>query len=285
MSVTIRGNALTTPMIAKGSGGKRNTDGTVTTDLTFAIDAASWTSYPRRGVTVHPYWSDFVCDDFSWSKPIGKYVLLKVTYIRLLPDMDMTGTSLPPDVEVECACIASEEPITSVPNFLKTVGASAGIAVPTDGAWPEVDGLPVTVDPTTGMFPVVSGTTRPLNISNGAVFDTFGQNKEPSNTTTFNPQVGRFLYFRPGSKFCGLESVLIPRGTYSYSYASETAPSLGKVGTTGLPKSAPALNPLFSYNWLLVSTSYRKTGVIYRVTESWRVSGPRGWMPELYPAG
>jgi len=287
MSAIVRGNSLGLSNIVAGSDGKRNPDGTVNCSLTFAINKdALYSSIPTRGITPHPYLSDFVCDDFSWVNPgKGNVILFKVIYIAILTAAAPSSGSLPPDIEVECQSIASEEPITSVPNFLKSVGALPAIAAPLDGSWPvDGSGNPQTVDPTTGAFPVNSTTHAPLTISNGAVFDKWGQNNNPNNAITFNPSVGRFLYFAPGSKFVGVESVLIPRGEYRFSYATKSVPSLAGVSRIGTPPGAPALNPAFAYNWLLVARTYRRTGVIYRVTECWRVSGPRGWLAEIYGA-
>ena len=287
MSITIRGQSLGLQNIIAGSSGKRNPDGTVNCDLTFAIPKESlYRLLPRRGITQHPYLNDFTCDDFSWVNPgKGDVILLKIVYIAILKDAAPTNNSLPPDIEVECQSIASEEPITSVPNFLKAAGSLQAIAAPTDGSWPieaGAAGTVLTVDPATGMFPVNATTKAPLKISNGAVFDTQGQNKDPMNSQTYNAQVGRFLYFAPGSKFVGCESVLIPRGEYRFSYATASVPNLSGVSRIGKPPGAPALNPAFPYNWLLVGRTYRRTGIIYRVTESWRVSGPRGWLEEIY---
>lgn len=282
MSIIVRGEPLGLDLITTSAGGRRNPDGTMTASVTYAVAKSSLISVlPKRGVTTHPYLDGFVCDDFSWAVQRGNVVLLTVTYIALAPlSSSPSETALPPDIEVECSSIATEEPVTTLPNFLKPVGSLAAIAAPTDGAWPVVDSRPVTVDPTTGRFPINTTTGKPLTISNGAVFDTFGQNKTPSATIDFNPQVGRFLYFAPGSKFVGLEAVLVPRGEYRYTYSTLSTPNLSGVGRIGTPPGAPTLNT--GYTWLRTSRTFRKTGLVYRVTESWRVSGPRGWMEEIY---
>jgi hypothetical protein len=282
MALTIRGQALTTPFPVRYSEGRRNPDGTMETDVTFAIATASLMSnLPTRGVSAHPIWTNFKADLFTWSTPLNGITLLRVFYIAVIPVTLTPGSSLPLDVEEEANNIATEQPIQTAANFLVSAGGLDPICPPVSGSWPTT-GSPayaVTVDPATGRWPTVSGL--PLQVGNGAVFDTFGQNKNPA-ANDYNPNVGRFLYFAPGSPFVGQESYLLPLGEWAYTYSSATQPNLSNAGRIGTPPGLP--DPGAPLNYLCTAMRYRRTGAVYRVAVSWRRSGPRGWNPKIYPA-
>lgn len=290
----IRGQTFDTLTLLRGSSAKRHPDGTVTTDALFGIKTSKlWQNIPRRGVTVHPTWKNFVCDDWTSSTPIKGITLLKVDYIDLLTDAQPDGKKLPPDVDLEAIHDTMEVPITTLPHFLKeaewmgeTKQPICQLLNPTTGAvvdWPTKDfqdgkgPVPVTVDPSTGRWKKIGGVA--CKVSNGAVFDTAGQNTS-GDAVDYNPNVGRFLYFGPGP-FIGMESVLVPRGEWSYSYASKTQPDLSNVGKIKQPAGLPA--PTAPINYLLASARFRRSGLIYRMHERYLRSGPRGWNSVIYP--
>jgi hypothetical protein len=292
MSLTIRGNPLTTPTPVRFSEGRRNSDGTLETDVTFAIATSllftAISAVAQRGVSVHPTWNNFRADLYTWSTPIQGITLLRVFYIAILESTLTPGAALPLDVEEEADNNVSEEPIQTLPNFLQAAGGMPAIcpvktSAGSDTNWPTVtiDGTayPVTVDPATGRFPASGGL--PLVVQNGAIFDTQGQNKTPT-ANDYNPNVGRFLYFAPGSPFVGTEAYRIARGRWAFSYATATQPNLSNAGKIGTPPGLPA--PSAPVNYFLAAMRYRRTGFVYRAAQAWDRSGPRGWNPKIYAA-
>jgi hypothetical protein len=292
MSLTIRGNPLTTPTPVRFSEGRRNSDGTLETDVTFAISTgllfSAVNAVAQRGVSTHPVWSNFKADLYTWSTPIQGITLLRVFYVAVIPVTLTPGTALPLDVEEEADNTVTEEPITTLPNFLVASGGMPAICplYDEDGNetdWPTVtiDGTdyPVTVDPATGRFPAGSGVT--YIVGNGAIFDTFGQNTTPT-ANDYNPNVGRFLYFAPGSPFVGTEAYRIARGRWAFSYATTTQPNLSNAGKIGTPPGLPT--PATPVNYFLAAMRYRRTGFVYRAAQAWDRSGPRGWNPKIYAA-
>lgn len=283
MPLTIRGQSIETPIPVRYSEGRRNSDGTMETDVTFAIATANLMSnLPQRGVSVHPMWSDFKADLFTWTTPLKGVTLLRVFYIAIIPVTPTPGSSLPLEVEEEASNSVSEEPIQTAANFLEAKNGLDAICPPVSGAWPTT-GSPayaVTVQPdgpNAGRWPLVSG--QPLQVGNGAVFDTYGQNRTPT-ANDYNPNVGRFLYFAPGSPFVGLEAYLLPRGEWAFSYATTTQPNLSNAGKIGTPPGLP--EPDAPLNYLNVGMRYRRSGFVYRVSQQWRRSGPRGWNSKIY---
>lgn len=288
MALTYRGADLTTAKRVKSSEVRRNPDGTMEATVTWAVKTANLFDtgvLPVRGVTPHPDWSDFLADVWTSRTPIQGVTLFTVSYIKAIPITLVPGEALPLDVEEENAAIATEEPITSAKNFLQTISEGGvtidAITQPTDGAWPAVDDVAISVDPATGRFPLNNALDAPLTPGNNAIFDTYGQNKNPL-ANDYNPNVGKFLYFAPGSPLVGLESYLIARQEYSYSYASATKPDVTQVGR--YLKQPPGIQtaPDGDYNYLLTGIRYRRSGAVYRITETWRLSGPRGWSPLIY---
>jgi hypothetical protein len=292
MALTIRGQVLTAPYPVRYSEGRRNADGTMETDVTFAIATSLlMANLPTRGVSAHPLWSDFKADLFTWSTPLAGVTLLRVFYVSATAPALTPGSVLPLDVEEEANNIASEQPITTAANFLVAAGGLDPIvplltAAGGSTAWPTT-GSPayaVTVDPATGRWPglAADGSGTPHVAGNQAVFDTFGQNKDPA-ANDYNPNVGRFLYFAPGSPFVGQESYLLPLGEWSYSYSTPVQPNLSDAGRIRLsPPGLPA--PAAPINYLCTAMRYRRSGAVYRVAVNWRRSGPRGWNPRIYPA-
>jgi hypothetical protein len=287
MALIFRGQAINTPVPVRYSEGRRNPDGTMETDVTYAIATANlMANLPQRGVSAHPIWNNFKADLFTWSTPLMGVTLLRVFYVAVIPVTLTPGAALPLDVEEEAGNIASEQPITTAANFLVAAGGLDPIvplftAAGASTAWPTT-GSPayaVTVNPSTGRWPV-DGTGAACIAGNGAVFDTWGQNRTPT-ANDYNPNVGRFLYFAPGSPFVGQESYLLPLAEWAYSYSTATQPNLSDVGKIrdNPPGLVAATAPI---NYLNVAMRYRRTGAVYRVAVNWRRSGPRGWNPKVY---
>lgn len=288
MALILRGvDFSTTPTPVRFSEGRRNSDGTLETDVTYAVGTEWFFSnvvtgaWPQRGVTEHPHSTAFKADTCTWSTPMQGVTLVRVLFFGVIPVTLTPGSPLPLDVEEEANNSISEEPITTLINFLEDVGDFEAICPPLNGAWPTVDGKAVTVEPETGRWPMSADLSEPLKIGNGAIFDTFGQNKYP-DANDYNPNVGRFLYFAPGSPFVGQESYVLARGEWSYSYATTTQPNLSDAGKIGIP---PGLSdPGAPLNYLCSAKAYTRRGFVYRARDHWRRSGPRGWNPKVYPA-
>lgn len=289
MPLTYRGKPLTVPFPVRYSEGRRNGDGTMEADVTFAVATSLlMANLPQRGVSAHPLWPNFKADLFTWSTPLKGVTLLRVNYVAVIPVTLTPGASLPLDVEEEASNIATEQPITTAANFLVAADGLDPIvplytAAGSPTSWPTT-GSPayaVTVNLATGRWPGLnadgSGTAHVAG--NGAVFDTFGQNRSPG-ANDYNPNVGRFLYFAPGSPFVGQESYLLPLGAWSYAYATATQPNLANAGRIGTPPGLSA--PAAPLNYLCSALRYRRTGAVYRVSVEWRRSGPRGWNPKVY---
>lgn len=288
MALTFRGLDISTPVAIRYSEGRRNSDGTMETDVLFAVATANlMTNLPERGVSVHPHWENFKADLFTWTTPLQGVTLLRVFYIAVIETTLTPGSPLPLDVEEEASNTTSEEPITTLTNFLEPKEVEGetldAITAPENGAWPTKDfgdgPVPVTVGDD-GRFPR-NETNDVLIPGNGAIFDTYGQNKNPA-AADYNPNVGRFLYFAPGSPFVGLEAYVIPRGEWAFSYSQATQPNLSDAGKIGTPPGLP--DPEAPVNYLCAAMRYRRSGFVYRVQQHWRRSGPRGWNPKIYPA-
>jgi hypothetical protein len=293
MPLTLRGNALTTPTPVRFSEGRRNSDGTLETDVTFAVATGSLmtavASVAQRGVSTHPHWSNFKADLYSWSTPVQGVTLLRVFYLAIIESTLTPGQPLPLDVEEEADNTVSEEPIQTLPNFLVAADGRDPICPlfeadgTTAASWPTVGSpaYPVTVNPATGRWPGFDedGNGEAYIVGNQAVFDTFGQNKDP-NANDYNPNVGRFLYFAPGSPFVGQEAYVVSRGQWSFSYATANQPNLSNAGKIGTPPGVAA--PTAPVNYLCAAMRYRRTGFVYRAAQNWRRSGPRGWNPKTY---
>jgi len=265
MATTRRGVDISSRPVFKYLDGEYLTDGFRRAGVIYSVPAQSLiANLPVVGVEPHPLfggnWKAFTYRWRHHEKISKSLVFLQVDYIS-------AETAVQED---ECDSIAAEEPITSHPDFLKESG---GIG----GDFPNLR----TVDPATGKF---EGTPRP-----GAKFQMYGHNNLPMDAE-YREDVGTFLGFLPGAtieasgggtySLAGLERYLLPQGTYSRAYSTFTQPSLAGVGSqcTTPPYRAPALNSGFT--WLLVRRAYRRLGLIYRCSETWRAGK---WNAAIYP--
>lgn len=96
---------------------------------------------------------------------------------------------------------------------------------------------------------------------------------------------GQFKGFVAGDDLFGVDSFLSPGGTYTRRYTQTTKPTsittVGKI--VGTPTGAPTTNS--PYNWLKGGVTWTRRGGIFEVTESWLLSGPRGWSSDIYDSG
>lgn len=260
----VRGQSLSGRIVYKYLDGEYLPDGFRRADVVYAVPAAQLISrLPAIGTETHPLlganWKAYTYRWRHHERLSKDLVFLQVAYVS-------AETAVQED---EADSIAGEEPITSHPNFL---AVSGGIA----GNFPNNR----TVDPLTGKF---EGTPRP-----GAKFQQTGQNAV-NTAADYREDVGTFLGFLPGCvissggtdyPLVGLERYYVPRGTFTRSYSTYAAPSLAGVGgqATTAPHKAPALAS--GYTWLLIRRSYKRVGLIYRVSETWHAGK---WNTALYP--
>lgn len=83
----------------------------------------------------------------------------------------------------------------------------------------------------------------------------------------------------------GVETYLVPKPVYRYSYNSRSEPPaslLNDVGDIGNPPKAPSVTG--GRNWLLIGVTYdyERTTRIYKITQEWLLSGPGGWDTDVY---
>lgn len=263
MATNHRGLAIGSRPVFKFLDGEYLPDGFRRAGVIYAVPLVNLVSnFPVVGTEIHPVLgSNWKAYTYRWrhhEKISKSLVFLQVDYIS-------AETAIQED---EADSIAAEEPITSHPNFLNDLSGSPAIA----GSFTSG----VTVDPATGKF---TGTPRA-----GVKFQRAGQNKTPA-AVDYREDVGTFIGFLPGAtlggaSIAGLERYLLPQGTFTRSFSTFGAPSLAGVGsqTSGTPYRAPALNT--GFGWLLVRRGYKRLGLIYRVTETWRAGR---WHPVIYP--
>jgi len=108
----------------------------------------------------------------------------------------------------------------------------------------------------------------PASPLNGAQFD---------GTDNVNSS---FIRFAATSKYAGLESYLAPTMTFRRNYADFNRPDISKVGFIWTPNDAPT--PGGNRNWLCAGITWRKYGGYYSINEDSLMSGPKGWLEDVY---
>jgi hypothetical protein len=84
-------------------------------------------------------------------------------------------------------------------------------------------------------------------------------------------------------KILGIESYLRIGGTFSQSYVMGSIPSIpGTVGAIVSPPSGCPPAVATGGNYLYAGFSWRKSGGLVNVSETYNQSGPSGWDPDLY---
>jgi len=108
----------------------------------------------------------------------------------------------------------------------------------------------------------------------------------PSQTGTFDPNTATFKGWiwnadNP-SPYIGVEDYLCPGSIWKATYVSYTpAADLSMIGKIDTPLGpVPAVDS--GYNWLNTGLTFTDNAGLYRIEESWRLSGPKGWDPVIY---
>ena len=124
----------------------------------------------------------------------------------------------------------------------------------------------------------------------------------PRFQTEVGPDKGKFLGFTPIivdpggageiiNRFAGIESYLSPGFIYTERYVEAKVDEedieidMNKLGEVDDPPDSdilPDLNPDSDYEWLLIGATVREVGDGVEVMKKWRLSGRRGWLPEIY---
>lgn len=82
-------------------------------------------------------------------------------------------------------------------------------------------------------------------------------------------------------EYRGVTEFLVFGVVWSKRYVSRMMPSLAADGKIDRPDGNPPRVPL-GHNWLKMGTQAELEGYVYRVQESWLLSGPNGWNRIMY---
>lgn len=136
------------------------------------------------------------------------------------------------------------------------------------------DGEEFTLEGTTSEDPIESNPryTTLLEVYNGKE-DASGRAKWPK---TFGEEGAR-------NPMHGVENYLTPGLTWTRRYTS-TILSASIVRTLGTIEQPPGNPPEISgnRNWLKIRARARWRGNVWEIEETWLLSGPDGWVPEMY---
>lgn len=135
-----------------------------------------------------------------------------------------------------------------------------------------------------------------------ATEDMAGTFDDPKNGAKFDPNFPhQFMFFAipdgatyqdnilPANSFVGVRAYFNPGVTVQRTYVSATPPAVDIKPYVIALNAVPNLNVKrvenltgHHYNWLVLPTTFRREGGIYRVTERYKLSGPRGWNTIIY---
>lgn len=111
--------------------------------------------------------------------------------------------------------------------------------------------------------------------------DFAGTAAAPLNGAQFEEDTGEFLgFFEPGG-FQGLRAYIVPSYIVNYTYYTYQRPSPNLIGkiVSNLPNFP---RPSNVRDYLRVGMPYSQTGNVYRITDQFLGSGPRGWNRKVY---
>ncbi len=145
---------------------------------------------------------------------------------------------------------------------IESRGALGGLPEPTYTTDRATHNEPIATHPL-WVSQIAGKPSAPLN---GAIFvDPSTQLKTTDDTK------GVFKDWSTGSIFAGVSDYLLAGSTFNISYADYNAPDLSGVGQLASPENAPAIPEGFF--WLYTGASSSQHGNIYRITETYLLTG------------
>lgn len=230
--------------------------GMATCTAVFKIVKSQYGSLPRIGSS-HPIFT-FLTLDSSEIALSGAWAVLSGNYVGIESQYDDASPTY------ELVVGLSEEPIETHPKWASTIGGTA--KAPKNGAIYEktVNGQPTTVQR--------GGGTTATNV--GFLFKGFEITFDPATQTANTDKLNAYAKVTHYLSAC---QVTWKRTTTRKASATQIA----KVGYIDTPKG-PAPSLPSPRKWLNMGITQSQTGQVYQVSEEWRASDVRGWIPDIY---
>ena len=130
----------------------------------------------------------------------------------------------------------------------------------------------------------VSCTMREEPIESHPNFESWAGTPQKPNCGIFDED-GKFTGWNSktegGKIMAGVKSYLVPSYSGTVSYISKGVPSLGGIGRIGGGGGLPSVGGM--YQWMCTGISYQSmSDGNYKVSETYLLSGPRGWNRYIY---
>ena len=230
--------------------------GMATCTAVFKIVKSQYGSLPRIGSS-HPIFT-FMTLDSSEIALSGAWAVLSGSYVGLQDEYDDSSPTY------ELVVGLSEEPIETHPKWATHIGGTA--TAPKNGAIYEkvANGQPTTVQR--------GGGTTATN--KGFLFKAFELCYDPDRNTASTDKLNAYAKITHYLSACQV--------TWKRNSTKKlTASQIHKVGYIDTPKG-PAPSLPSPRKWLNMGITQSQTGKIYQVSEEWRASDVRGWIPDIY---
>ena len=130
----------------------------------------------------------------------------------------------------------------------------------------------------------VSCTMREEPIESHPNFENWAGTPQKPNCGIFDED-GKFVGWNSktqgGKIMAGVKSYLVPSYSAAVGYISKGVPSLGGIGSIGGGGGLPSVGGM--YQWMCTGISYQSmSDGNYKVSETYLLSGPRGWNRYIY---
>lgn len=199
-----------------------------------------------RVKTPHPIFTDLLLEDATLTQQEGGYEQLDVTYKGKSGESFSSETTPGGNTSLypavnELSRSMTQQPLDTHPNFSGTPTSIVGRACGNDGSEEDKE---IIIRDDAGAFIRISDKSKDPRLS------------------------GTSSYLSAGAEF-------------SIRYASDTLPSVERVGKIiSSPAGAPSVSG--NYNWLMIAVRYTQQGDIFEVTEQYLLSDVNGWAPSIY---
>ena len=235
---------------------KTSRTGMATCTAVFKIVKAQYGNLPRIGSS-HPIFT-FLTLESSEISLSGAWAVLNGSYTGIEAQYDDSSPTY------ELVVGLSEEPIETHPKWATHIGGTA--KEPKNGAIYEkiANGVPHTVQK--------GGNTAPSNM--GYLFKGFELTFDPVTKTAKTEKMNEFAKITHYLSACQI--------TWKRNSTKKlTASEIRHVGYIDTPKG-PAPTLPSPRKWLNMGITQSQTGQVYQVSEEWRASDVRGWIPDIY---
>jgi hypothetical protein len=129
---------------------------------------------------------------------------------------------------------------------------------------------------------VTNTSEAPIDAHPAFNSDIGGTKAAPLNGAVFDED-GKFTGWKSDSKYAGVESFVTPSTVYRFCFSTKSRPAtlagVGTKSTSGGYGSPPGAG---DREWLFISSTWRREGGLYLVTNEHMLSGPRGWDDVIY---